>query len=169
VLFFVSGVFFVFIMLLIGAEVAMRYFFSRSALWIIEISEYSLLYITFLAAAWLLKREGHVKIDFVLARLNQRAQVLLNTVTSIIGAIICSIFTWYAVKVTWQHIQLGYLLSTPLKPPSFAVVGIIALGSFMLLIQFLRRTHGFLRSRKELPDIAQHHKGVTKRSSSTLL
>ena len=134
----------IFMMLAVSTEVVMRYFLNRPPIWVIEVTEYALLYITFLGAAWLLKREGHVKMDLVLNRLNPRTQTLVNIVTSVFGAIICLVLTWYGVKVTWDHFQLGSFLSTILRPPSFLIVAIIPVGSFLLFIQFLRRTYQYL-------------------------
>ena len=46
----------VFIMLSVCAEVVLRYFLGSPLIWVIEISEMNLLYITFLAIAWVLRR-----------------------------------------------------------------------------------------------------------------
>jgi len=147
-----AGILIIYIMLSVTAEVATRYFLGGMMGWVIEVSEYSLLFITFLATAWVLKREGHVKMDLVLRRLNPRTQSLLNIITSIIGALICLIVAWYGVKVTWNSYQIGYVMAKPLRPPQFLILFIIPVGSFLLFIQFLRRTYGYLGHRKELPN-----------------
>ncbi len=136
----------IFMMLAVSTEVVMRYFLNRPPIWVIEVTEYSLLYITFLGAAWLLRKEGHVKVDLVLTRLKPGTQAFLNATTSALCAIACLILAWYGVKVTWDHFQTGYFLSTILRPPSFAIVLIIPVGSFLLFIQFLRRMYHYLES-----------------------
>jgi TRAP-type C4-dicarboxylate transport system permease small subunit len=145
----------IFTMLSVSGQVIMRYSLERSAFWIIEVNEYALLYITFLGTAWVLKREGHVKMDVVLNRLTPGTQSLLYITTSILGAIICLLLTWYGAKVTWEHFQIGYYIPTLLKPPKFLILAIIPVGSFLLFIQFLRRTYGFLRSRTTSQDQEQ--------------
>ena len=95
----------VFVMLSVCAEVILRYFLNRPLIWVVQVTENSLLYIAFLGAAWVLKREGHVKMDLVLNRLNPATQYLMNSITSIIGAIICLVITWYGVKVCWDLYQ----------------------------------------------------------------
>ena len=112
-----------------------------------EIWEYGLLYIPFLGAAWLLRIEGHVKMEMVIDRLNPKRQSVLNTITSIIGVIIFLVMTWYGAKSTWFLFQSGHYMPTDLKPPTFLIILIIPAGSLLLFIQSLRRTHGFLRSR----------------------
>ena len=150
-LFLLAGVLIIFVMLAVGAEVTMRFFFDRGTIWVQEISQYSLLFITFLGAAWVLKIERHVKIDLLLNRLNPKVQALLNMITSTLCTIACSIITWYGVRVAWDYFQAGYYFSTPLETPQFIVLGIIPIGSFLLVIQFLRRTYGFLEGWKTPP------------------
>ena len=53
----VAGILLVFAMLIISGAVFSRYFLNRPIGWVIEISEYIILFITFLVAAWLLKLE----------------------------------------------------------------------------------------------------------------
>jgi len=136
-----------FVMLIVDWEVVARYFLKRPSSWMLEVVEFTLLYICFLGAAWLLKEEGHIKMDLVLSRLNPKAQLWLNVITSLLGAIICFITTWYGVKVSWDLHQSGQYFATFLKPPKYIIVGIVPVGCFLLSIQFLRRTYGFLRAR----------------------
>ncbi len=142
----------IFVIVSVDLEVFMRYFLRQPLKWVVEISGYSLLYITFLVAACVLKREGHVKMDLVINRLEPRTHLLLNIITSITSAIVCLVIAWYGVKVTWEHFQIGFYLSTPLKPPSFLIVIIVPVGSFLLFIQFLRRTYGYMGSWRALPN-----------------
>ncbi len=141
-----AGGILIFMMLAIGVDVVMRYFLNRPIIWVTEIGETSLLFITFLGAAWLLKKEEHVKMDLVLSRLGPRTQVLINIVTSAIGAIIFLVITWYGVKVTWEHFQKGTYQTSLLEIPNAYVLFIIPVGSILLFIQFLRRSYGYLGS-----------------------
>lgn len=134
----------IFIVIAITTQVVLRFLFNRSLIWVIEVTEYSLLFMTLLGAAWVLKEEGHVRIELLLERLDLGTRSILNIITSVIGAIICLIITWYGVKVTWEYFQIDYRLATALKPPSFYLFAVIPLGIFLLFIQFLRRTNRFV-------------------------
>ena len=142
----VAGVIVVFVMFSITAEVISRKLLGYSLIWVIEYSELSLVFVTFLGAAWLLRREGHVKLDIVINRLTPRSQAMLNTITSIIGVIICLALAWYGTKVSWDHFQRGITGLTLLAVPTFPRYAAIAIGGFLLSIQFLRRSYGYLRS-----------------------
>ena len=133
-------IFITILMLIVCFEVAMRYFFDRPTVWTVEIAGHMLLYVPFLAGAWVLKREGHVKMDLVLNRLGPKNQALLSIITSAFGAIICFITAWFAARVTFVQFQTGYLTQTVLMLPEWPIMGIIPVGLFLLFIQFLRRT-----------------------------
>jgi C4-dicarboxylate transporter DctQ subunit len=150
-----AGILLIFSLLSINMEVASRYFLGRPMGWVTEISEYSLLYITFLAAAWVLKREGHVRMDIVLNYLSPRTQIMLDVFTSVISAIVCFILSWFGIKVTYELFQTAYFTPTVLELPKFIIVAIIFIGSILLLIQFLRRTSGHLSSWRALRDKEQ--------------
>lgn len=141
----VASVLIVIAMLVVVTDVVMRYFLNRPIDWSTEITEYTLLFIAFLGAAWVLRREGHVRMDLVLNRLEPRTQALLNTVTSIIGAFMWLTITWFSVKATLEFQQLGFFFFTPLRTPKFIVMSVIPVGSALLFIQFMRRAYGYGR------------------------
>lgn len=140
----------IFIVIATTAEVVSRLTVNRSLLGVIEVTEYSLLFMTLLGTAWVLKEEGHVRIDLVLSQLGIRAQYILNIVTSIIALIICIIITWYGTKVTWEYYETGYRLATVLKPASFYLFAVIPFGMFLLGIQLMRRIGKFVRELRSL-------------------
>jgi len=153
-----AGILLIFAMVSVSAAIASRYLLGHPIGWVIEISEYILLYVTFLVAAWVLREEGHVKMEIVLSRLNPRVQSLINTITSAISAIICLILTWYGVKVTWDLFQGGYFTPTILELPKFIIIAVIFVGSFLLFVQFMRRGHGYLEGWKKNKGLEQNHK-----------
>ncbi len=149
-----AAVLLIFIMLGIIVDVVLRQF-GIALIWMFEMTEYSLLFITFLGAAWLLKTEGHVTMDLVLSRLNLKTQYRLNFITSILGAITCFVIAWYGTRVTWEYFQIGYTLNTELAPPQAPIMAIIPIGCFLLFIQFLRRGYRYLCNMRTSPDSEQ--------------
>lgn len=138
------------IFVLVNSEVITRSITAHSIVWVIEICEFCLFFITFLGTAWLLRRDGHVKIDLVVSQLNPRHQALVKTITSIISTISCLVVTWYSAKVTWACFQTGFPLGTGLMPPAFIILSVMPVGSFLLSIQFLRITYGHVSRWKAL-------------------
>jgi TRAP-type C4-dicarboxylate transport system permease small subunit len=128
------------LMLAVCVNVLLRYIFNRPIAGVEEITEYFLLFITFIGAAWLLREEGHVKVDILLGRLSSRRQALMSAVSSLIGILISSTLVWYGGRVTWDNLQQEAYFSSILEFPKAPVFAIIPLGSSLLLIQFIRRT-----------------------------
>ncbi len=147
---FLAAILLILIMLSVSAEVFMRQSLARPLVGVLEITEISLLFITFLGAAWLLKRDGHVKMDLVINRLGPRTQVVVNIIMSILAAITCLVIVWYSAEVTWDHFQRGLIRPGFLEVPNVYVLPVIPLGIFLLFVQFLRRIYGYLRSWKAL-------------------
>src|SRR4030042_3402894 len=115
-------------MLSVGFDVAMRYFFVWPQAWVLETTEISLLYMTFLGAAWVLRMDGHVKMDLLLNRLNYSSRFLLNGITSLLCSIMCFIVTWYSLQFTWDQYVRNVRMTTVLGIPNAPTVGIIPIG-----------------------------------------
>ena len=128
-------------MLLVVAKVVMRYFFNSPIVWVIDITEYAMLFITFLGIAWLLKKEGHVIMDLLLDRLNQKGRHLATAITSFVAAIICFIITWYGVVVGLDWYNINYFYQGALDIPAFYLEAVIPVGMLLVTIQFLRRAY----------------------------
>ena len=141
-----------FMMLAICAHVGMRYIFGKPLNWVIDVSTILLLYTAFLGAAWLLRAEGHVAVDFVSAQLKPRHQFLLQVINSLICAVVCAIIVLYGTIETISVWRLDLSVDMPLEPPKWLVIIIIPLGSILLFIQFIRRTFGFLRKLRSCED-----------------
>jgi C4-dicarboxylate transporter DctQ subunit len=138
VCFFIASVLLVYIMVAVIIEIFARYLFNRPQIWVVESSEYAMLYITFLGAAYLLSKKGHIVVDFVVARLNPKSRLVVDIITSIIGVFISCIICWYGALVTWDLFQKGTITISALSPPLAPIVAIIPFGAFLLLVQFLR-------------------------------
>jgi TRAP-type C4-dicarboxylate transport system permease small subunit len=140
-----AGVILIFIMLSVCLEVIMRYFFNRPLIWVTEVTECLLLYITFLGTAWLLREDGHVRVDIMLNRLRPRVAAFLGIVNSVIGSFVALVLTWYGAIVMWDKFQRNVYTPSIMEIPIAAIIVIIPVGSIMLLTQFILRTTKFVR------------------------
>ena len=136
----------IFVMLLIVAQIIMRRFLGQSIFWAIDISEFSLIYIPFLGAAWLLRKDGHVMIEVVVTHFKPRTQAMIHFINSIIGSAACAIITWYGIVVTLDFYQLSYTMDSRLAPLMWPLTIIIPIGSLLLTIQFVRRTNRYWKN-----------------------
>jgi C4-dicarboxylate transporter DctQ subunit len=137
---------------IVCAEVVSRYVVNKPLTWVEQISGYILVYMVFLNAAWVLKKDRHVKLELLLMRLHPKTQTLFNLVTSCVAAVVCLIIAWFGADVTWDHFRRNVPSVEMLRFPMFIIWGIIPLGSFLLFVQFMRRTYGFLMTLRTLTE-----------------
>jgi len=114
-----------------------------------QIWEYGLLWVPLLGAAWLLQREGHVKLDILVIRLPARPQAVLNFITSLLGGGLCLLLTYYSAHVTWEAYVLGLTFVGEINVPRYVVNMILPAGFALLSIQFVRRAHGYFQAMRK--------------------
>lgn len=144
-----AGVLLILIMLLVSYLVLMRYTLGRPPGWVVEICQYMIFALTFLAAPWLLRQGGHVRVDIVLAFLSPKVNILLSLITSIAGMLISLILALYGVLSTWQHFMQGIAVIEILRIPKGLLLAFIPIGFFLLSMQFLRQAYDHCERLKE--------------------
>jgi C4-dicarboxylate transporter DctQ subunit len=135
---------------IVGADITLRYLLYRPLGWVKEVSEYILVFLGFLAAAWILKEDGHVKMDLVLSKVSPRAQTMMNLITSTISTIVVLIITWFSVRVISNFYMTKLVAPSVLEPPKWILLTPIFVGCSLLTIQFIRRTYDFIGKWKTL-------------------
>jgi C4-dicarboxylate transporter DctQ subunit len=146
----ISALFILGLTFIVGADITLRYLFYKPLGWVKEVSEYILVVLGFLVAAWILKDDGHVKMDLVLTKVSPRVQTMMNIITSFISVIVVLIITWFSLRVTVQFYQTKLLTPSVLEPPKWILLTPIFVGSLLLAIQFIRRTYAFICKWKTL-------------------
>lgn len=126
-------------------EIGMRYFLDRPPHWVFEITQITLLYLTFLGAAWVQRADKHVSIDVVLIFLSRRKRALLNTLTSSLCIIISLIMTWYGAVATVEQVRLNLHPETVVPVPGWVFVVVIPIGGFFLTLESIRRTFRYFQ------------------------
>jgi C4-dicarboxylate transporter, DctQ subunit len=128
------------ILVLCGAsicvDVIMRYFFGRPIMGSTELTEYALVYITFLGAAWAVPRGAHIDIDAFVIHMPETAQkvcALLGNTVSFAVALALTVFgTW----TTWTAYMRHLFKPTLLEVPTWIVLVVIPIGSLVLALRY---------------------------------
>lgn len=139
----------VYLIVSVSADVAIRGLKNSSIPNTLEISEYLLLFLTFLIVPWVLKRNEHVKIELLVDRLRLGAQSVLKIITCIVDALLCLLLTWIGAAVTWDLFQARARVEGVLEPLMAPIIAIIPLGFLLLSIQFLRMSYDYWRKWRE--------------------
>lgn len=132
----------------IGANVLLRTLPWTDPLnWTYPTTEFSLLYLTFLAAPVVLRREGHVRMTAITERLNSETRLWFYIAGSVFSAIVCGVLCWQTVSKTIEEIQSGATLLQGIEVDRAAVTWVIPHGFTLLGVQFLRMGVNALRTR----------------------
>lgn len=120
------------LMLSISYSIIARFFFMNPPAWTVEVTEYILLFLTFAGAAWVLKKDGHVKVDILLNHLNIRTQKILNLITDCMGGILGLLLIWFGGKSTYYIFERKIMHVKYLPIPKFILlIGVPVAGCFL--------------------------------------
>jgi TRAP-type C4-dicarboxylate transport system permease small subunit len=125
----------------ITVDVILRFTFNYPLKWVFEATEYSLLFITFLAATWVLQKDQHVKLDLVLNLFGRKNQARINTFTSLVMAIVCLVSAWSSASYTLYLFQNDVTITKYYTIPQITIFIIIPIGFILLFIQSLKKAH----------------------------
>jgi len=127
--------------LAISYNVVLRYFFQSPVGWVNEVSEYALFFSTFLGAAWVLKQDGHVKIDILLMYLPERAKRWVNLINILLSVFICSLVVYYSFGLVVQEYITGIVTIGILIFKRWWMLSIIPISFAFMLLILLRNFH----------------------------
>lgn len=130
------------IVFLIGAvcfEMLMRGAFDRPQVWVVEFTEYALLYITFLGAAALQREGRHVSVDLLTDALSDVWRRRLAIVSALICVAVTLVLTWFGTWAMLDAMERGVYKPTVMEFPTWIVLAVIPVGSLLLTLRFAHR------------------------------
>ena len=127
-------------------EVVMRYFVHRPPIWGVEAVEYMLFFIAFLGTTWVLRNKSHISVTILLEHLTPRAQAYANLFACFLGILISLVILWYGVKTAWDCCVTDVRVVKTYALPKWWFLSFIALGYFLMLIEFVRQFFGHMSS-----------------------
>lgn len=148
-LFWIAGALLIFSTVGTCVDVILRYWFNRPIHWMLEITEYIMLYIPFLGAAWVLKEDGHIRVDILVNHFSDRTRGWLNLITSGVGGLVMLTYTVFGGQVTVDYCKRGIPSLESLKTPMFLILMIIPIGGFFFTTQFFRQMLSYHKKLKQ--------------------
>jgi C4-dicarboxylate transporter, DctQ subunit len=104
----------------------------------LTLTEYGLLYLTMLAAPWLVRAKGHVYIELVTAALSPRARFRLTRVVYALCVLTCAVIFWFGLEVTISHYQRAVIDVRSFDMPRWLLTASIPLSFGLMTIEFGR-------------------------------
>jgi tripartite ATP-independent transporter DctM subunit len=131
-------------MLLTAADVFLRYLFSRPVLGTVELTEFMMALLVFLALAYAQKDKEHVRVDLVVLRASPLVQSILETINGCIVLGTFCIITWRLLKYA-ELIRVGQYESPTWLIPFYPFVYVAAFCSFVMCLLILTEVGGHIR------------------------
>lgn len=142
---FIAGILLFAVTLIVSYAVTLRYLHIKPPIWVLQYTEYALLWITFLGAGWLQRLNGHIRIDTIITNLPKNIQSKLEIINSILGCIVVFIVFYFSLLHTNDLFSRGILEVKATNVPKYLIFCIIPFGSLVLLLQFMRDTWNKLK------------------------
>ena len=120
-------------------DVLSRYFFDMASPWSFDLSEYSLVWITFLGAPWVLMQDRHVRIEILVDALPVPAQRMLGVAVSIVATLVCLVLTWRTGMAAVEYFRNDIMMPRIWRIPRIWPYVVVPVGSALLACAFIAR------------------------------
>ncbi len=134
----IAGIVLLMLLLAVCFATFSRALFNKPFAFLIDYAAYSLLYIAFLGAPWLLSMRGHINIDMVINGLPPRIHRYWQAAVDLVLFVICAIMFWVGLQLTVSNYTTGVVIADFLSTPQWVLLASVPLGSFFLAVEALR-------------------------------
>lgn len=135
----VAGVLLCALTLLVCLDVISRTLRLFAMPWTLDVTEYMLYAITFLAAPWVLREQGHIAIEIVVERFPAGPRKLVQRIADGVGAMVCGILFVFACRVLWRSWTQNNLVHETFVFPEWYLFVLAPPVFLILTIQFVLR------------------------------
>lgn len=142
---YASGVLILAAMLTVCYGVLLRYVLGVSTVWQLELSTYFLMFAAFVGGAYGLKHGDHVKIDILVDRLPEKAQLYVRLLATVLGFLFIATVALIAYTLWWETAESGRTSGTAWNVPLTYPYLIVPLGMTLIALEYLVIIAGILR------------------------
>jgi TRAP-type C4-dicarboxylate transport system permease small subunit len=125
------------VVLLVAWDVFSRNF-TRPVAWSVSLTEYLLIYVTFLPMPALVRAKGHVCADFIRTAMPHALRRTVETGVYLLCIAICAHLGWVALQGAITSIQTGAYDVRTFDMPRWLIYAPMVLGLWLSAVEFLR-------------------------------
>lgn len=118
-------------------EVASRYFAGVSNDWILEMVVYLAVGSCLLYAGVIFRRGGHVRVDFLIAKVGGRARTMLEALLDVVTLAVVGLLLWSGILLVRRLHLIGLTSESSARFPLWAVEAIVPVGMAILFVYVL--------------------------------
>ena len=127
------------IMAILFIEVLLRRFFGSPTIWAHEVVQYTFLAYGLLGGGYALLYKVHVNMNIIHDRLSQRAQAILDLITSVFFFAFCIALIWHGTQFFIHSIISNAHSFTTFGPPLWPKRLILPVAAVLILLQGLAK------------------------------
>lgn len=139
----------IFTVIIIFAQVVMRYVFKDSLSWSEELARYIFLYQIWLGASLAVKRQSHLRIEIINAKLSPRNKIIFDTFAKIIWLIFSVFLAYMSLQLTITISQRGQLSPAMRIPMGYAYAS-VPIGSGLMAFRLIQQLYYNMKNLKAL-------------------
>jgi TRAP-type mannitol/chloroaromatic compound transport system permease small subunit len=124
-----------FSMAILVYEVVARYGFNAPTIWSTEVTKRLFIAYYFLAGAYILYREAHVRVDIIMIRFPRRVQMIIHLFSLVCMFGVCFVLIRYGGAWAWNSLMRLEPDNTPFRAPIYPAKLVIPVAGFLLLLQ----------------------------------
>jgi TRAP-type C4-dicarboxylate transport system permease small subunit len=121
--------------LILSYSVVVRYYFKAPTYWQDEASVFLLVGATFMTAAYVQSRRGHVAIDAIVGFFSPNANRIRLIFVDLASFAFCAFFSWKSWTLFHEAWDEGQVTSSTWGPPLWIPYSIMAAGMSLLCVQ----------------------------------
>lgn len=130
------------ILILVGCDIFMRYAFSAPIPGTLEISEQTVVIVTFLSLAYTGIENRHIKTTIIVGRLPTWCRYISDILAATLMLVLLTLLVWRTSVEAWrsfsiQEVRMG-LIEVPMYPTKIAIPIGIAVAWLWYFVDFLR-------------------------------
>jgi C4-dicarboxylate transporter, DctQ subunit len=129
-------------------EVSVRYVAGRSFPLVLELNAIFMLYIPFLAGAWVLRRGGQITIDIADGILHGWVRHAADAVVTLIGFVTSAVIAYYGLVLTLEAHRRGLATLAVVRIPEWSVMIAVPAGATLFALEFFRQFCQALQGRR---------------------
>lgn len=134
----IAGLLILSMMVVIVLTIVSRWLSLFPTAWIIEVSEYMLLLLTFLVSPWVLRHDAHIRFDLVVAMSSVSFKRILFYLGNVVGVLVMLIILHYGIKITSNFMDRSLLMINYLRLPKAPFMAVIPLSAALMAYEFLK-------------------------------
>ena len=119
-------------------DVVVRYLFNSTLLWLNDVTGYLLAALTFLGGAYVMSRDGHTRVDFLVTHARPKIRRWVTLIDAMLVFVVCLVLAVASAYSVWDSYQRNVSVVGIVQVPRYLVLLPILIGTVLICIERVR-------------------------------